>query len=185
MIIELLKNFISFWKRYFDFDYSEAILIGAGIFLLLAFFMWRVRKSQGTRMAVREWICILIFSVYLTFLFGVTLFNRQSEGVRQLQLELLWSYKMTLLDRNWALGLQIIFNVIAFLPFGFLVPELFHRMQRFMCVIIAACLLSGFIEGIQLVFSCGLCELDDVMNNTIGAGIGYIVWWGCRKNESH
>ncbi len=54
-----------------------------------------------------------------------------------------------------------------------------------MIIELAACLLSGFIEGIQLVFSCGLCELDDVMNNTIGAGIGYIVWWGCRKNENH
>ena len=23
---------------------------------------------------------------------------------------------------------------------------------------------------------CGLCELDDVMNNTIGAAVGYSIW---------
>ena len=34
------------------------------------------------------------------------------------------------------------------------------------------------IECSQLMFRCGLCELDDVLDNAIGAAIGYAVWKG-------
>ena len=51
----------------------------------------------------------------------------------------------------------------------------FGRMRKASRVILAAFLLSMTIEVTQLIFRCGLCELDDMIDNTLGAIVGYAV----------
>ena len=40
---------------------------------------------------------------------------------------------------------------------------------------------SAMIEGMQFVLKAGLCETDDVFNNTIGMMLGYTFWLFCDK----
>ena len=76
------------------------------------------------------------------------------------------------MNGNVSLGEQIIYNIAAFFPFGIFLPVLILKMQKLWRSAAAAAVLT------QLIFKCGLCELDDVINNTLGAAIGYGIWKG-------
>lgn len=172
----MIQRLELFWKTYFDFQYGVAIIIGILMFgaLITAWICLKRRRSETVE--VREIVCILLLCVYLTFLFGVTLFNRRSEESFSLELTPLWSYQESLFNGNTGLGQQIFYNIIAFIPLGIFLPVLSGKMQVFWRTAASAAALSAFIEISQLVFRCGLCELDDVMNNTLGAAAGYGIW---------
>ena len=55
-------------------------------------------------------------------------------------------------------------NIILFVPLGFL-------LGGWQGVVVGLVLSCG-IETAQYIFRTGYCEVDDVLNNTIGAGIG-------------
>lgn len=63
---------------------------------------------------------------------------------------------------------DIALNILLFIPLGFLLG----RKQA----IAIGLLLSAGIELTQFVFRLGVCELDDVLNNTIGAAIGSLLF---------
>lgn len=43
--------------------------------------------------------------------------------------------------------------------------------------------LSVFIELIQYKYGLGRCEVDDVIMNTLGALIGTLAYYLCKKNK--
>lgn len=67
-------------------------------------------------------------------------------------------------------------NILAFLPFGFFLPLLFIRFRRlFLTVLMTACF-SFCVELLQLVTRVGSCDVDDLILNTIGGLIGYLLF---------
>ncbi|MDE5916917.1 MAG: VanZ family protein [Oscillospiraceae bacterium] len=56
------------------------------------------------------------------------------------------------------------------MPLGFMTPEVFTKFRRLNRIILAAIAFSVFIEVTQLI--TGTCQMDDIMNNTLGAVIG-------------
>lgn len=67
---------------------------------------------------------------------------------------------------------DLFLNIILFIPLGFLLPYAFPKL-RFWKTICISLLLSVCIEGTQYVAQLGCCDIDDVINNTLGACIGY------------
>lgn len=78
---------------------------------------------------------------------------------------------------TWGSTLQahayVIENVMMFVPFGMLFPIL-GRTARYTCIPVAVCS-SIALEGMQYITQRGYCQLDDVVANSIGAGIGYMI----------
>ena len=66
-------------------------------------------------------------------------------------------------------------NILLFVPFGYLLPLLWKRADRWWKVVLCGFVLSLGIELIQLVTHLGMFDLDDLMNNSLGAFLG----WGC------
>lgn len=68
----------------------------------------------------------------------------------------------------------MLFNVAAFVPFGFFLASTkrFSAGRRFGLVVLAGFGLSLCIECIQLVFRVGIFEVTDLVLNCVGAGIG-------------
>ena len=174
----MLQKIRLVWNIYFDFHYGAAIVIGIILFVFCTVSLSLWKKKHGKNMNGKEMVIIFLLCIYLTFLFGVTLLNRRPEQSYSMELMPFWSYQESLFNGNVSLGEQIFYNIMAFVPFGIFFPVLLHNMQRLRRVAAAALLLSAFIETTQLLFKCGLCELDDVMNNTLGAVIGYGIWRG-------
>ena len=66
-------------------------------------------------------------------------------------------------------------NILLFVPFGYLLPLLWKRADRWWKVVLCGFVLSLLIELTQLVTHLGMFDLDDLMNNSLGALLG----WGC------
>jgi glycopeptide antibiotics resistance protein len=65
-------------------------------------------------------------------------------------------------------------NVVGFVPFGFILPLLTKRFQKFKAVTLATFSLSLAFEVIQLIFEFGSFDVDDLILNTLGGILGYI-----------
>lgn len=64
--------------------------------------------------------------------------------------------------------LNLFGNVLAFIPFGVMVPIVSRKNRRFFRVLGLTFLLSLFIECIQLIFKVGSFDVDDLILNTVG-----------------
>lgn len=64
-------------------------------------------------------------------------------------------------------------NIILFVPFGILLPLAFKIEGK---TIFFGCLVSCFIEAMQFVFAMGAADVDDIILNTLGAVMGYIIY---------
>ena len=89
-----------------------------------------------------------------------------------------------------AVFLNIFGNVAAFLPFGFFLPEIWRQVGRWYTMIVLSFTTSLCIELMQLVTKVGSFDVDDLLLNTIGGYLGYLlfrtargVWY--RYNETN
>lgn len=64
-------------------------------------------------------------------------------------------------------------NVVLFIPFGFMLPIRFQCLDNITKVCIISVLFSMTIECIQLYMPYRWTDIDDVILNSIGAGVGY------------
>lgn len=76
--------------------------------------------------------------------------------------------------------LNLLGNVIGFIPLGFLLPIIRRKKTfSFLCVIFVF-LFSLAIEVLQLVFRIGVFDVDDLLLNTLGGLIGYLIYLLCQ-----
>ena len=67
-------------------------------------------------------------------------------------------------------------NIIMFIPYGILLPIAFKRIRKIWMCVGSACMISCMLEVMQHMTGRGYAQIDDVMTNTIGAAVGYVVW---------
>ena len=108
----------------------------------------------------------ILFVFYTVFIFVLTIGTRNI-GVYNPRYNLFWSYR-EFLSGNLNIGKQIVENIILFLPLGFLLPN--DKRYIFIPVII-----SIFVELIQYYTLRGYFEFDDILNNSIGTLIGWLI----------
>lgn len=138
--------------KYLPIALAAGILIGG---VLLVF-------SQNRRRAFLSILCI----IYFVMIFIITIFEREP-GSRT-------GISLTLFE---TLGgphdnAYVIENILLFIPFGFLVPKMWKRLRRIPVCVFAGFCLSLTIEVTQLLTQRGHFQVDDILMNTIGAGVG-------------
>lgn len=72
-------------------------------------------------------------------------------------------------------------NVIGFLPFGFILPVMHRNLKRFRLVVLLGFAFSFCVETVQLVCKVGCFDVDDILLNTVGAALGYVLFLICDK----
>ena len=108
---------------------------------------------------------------YAFLVLAETVFIRKPFAGSHFQPELFWSWRQWNIQKN-----QILTNVVMFVPVGVISGYLWKWKGLWF-----AAGLSLLIEVLQLVSSRGLCELDDVIHNCLGAAIGIVVSMALRK----
>lgn len=83
----------------------------------------------------------------------------------------LWSIKMYGL-----FSYQVVGNFVMLLPLGIYLPLIYKNMHGFFKVLLVCMLVSVSIELMQLVTNFRVTDVDDVILNTLGAGLGYAVY---------
>ncbi len=71
-------------------------------------------------------------------------------------------------------------NVLAFAPFGFMLPVVIRKRKCFFDAAMLSFLLSFCIETIQLTFRVGSFDVDDLLLNTVGGILGYWCYRGVQ-----
>lgn len=87
-----------------------------------------------------------------------------------------WTYRQRL---GWVSLANLIGNVLIFMPFGFFMP-MASRYRSFFLTLIYSFGLSLLVETFQLITKVGSFDVDDLLLNTIGGIIGYIIFVICN-----
>lgn len=100
------------------------------------------------------------------------------EGMDSANFELFKTVRMYI--RYWGRGLNsfqnLVGNVVAFIPLGYLLPRLFRPARN-----VIICMLNVFvfvvsIEVFQLISAFGAFDVDDILLNCGGALLGYLIF---------
>lgn len=78
---------------------------------------------------------------------------------------------------------DLLLNITLYMPLGFLLPYIWPKLNFWKTTFIGF-LLSISIEVTQYVAHWGCCDIDDIINNTLGTCIGYGCFWLYRKFSS-
>ncbi|MDO5423886.1 MAG: VanZ family protein [Eubacteriales bacterium] len=130
----------------------------------------------------------VLFLLYLMalgyFLFFAEGFGRAAEG-RQYSYNLeplkeirrFWNNRATL--GNTAVFLNLAGNVLAFLPFGAILPVISRYTRGLFRIGLLSLEFSFLMECFQLIFRVGSFDVDDLILNTIGGILGYLIFAIC------
>ncbi|MTT32130.1 VanZ family protein [Terrilactibacillus sp. BCM23-1] len=125
----------------------------------------------------------LLFDTYIAILLYVTLFtfNHYTYG-KSVNLVLFNSIHFMFDTGNVVLILKnVVGNIGLFVPFGFMVPFLYHKLRPlYMCLFLSS-FFSSSIEICQYLFAERIFDVDDIALNTIGAGMGWFLYYSSVK----
>lgn len=151
------------------------ILVLTGTAICLTFY-YATRGQKWQRPIFRG-----LFFVYVLIIVCTTLLGRsESSTPRSASLVPFASY-IKYAQGNIEMLRESIMNIVLFYPLGLLLggvaSEKFPRKK----MLAFAFSLSLFIEVCQLIFNLGYAEVDDVIHNTLGTGLGMLVMYVVEK----
>lgn len=136
----------------------------------------------GDEMKKRVLISIA-FGLYLFVLMYLLFFSHYRFSVHGIIDYNLTPFNSILRDLNKYDGLSfsvltnnLFGNILAFLPFGFLLPFIISKANSHFRIITLSAFSSLGIELMQFVFKLGAFDIDDIILNTIGGWTGYIIF---------
>lgn len=76
-------------------------------------------------------------------------------------------------------------NAVIFLPLGILLPMIWKKMNSLKWILLTGFLGSLIIELSQFILQCGVVQTEDLIMNTVGAGIGYWIYkrWNVKQKK--
>ena len=132
--------------------------------------VWLFQRFRGER-GWGRYVLSGLFVLYLCEMFDVV-------GIPAIQY-IRWEPNISLIpfsDETGWLGVQRVLNAVMFAPFGFLLPVLWCKCRKWKVTVLAGFLLSLTIEVLQM-FCFRATDVDDLLMNTLGAFLGYLLAW--------
>jgi len=147
------------------------IIIVVSSLYVPAFFILRKRgKGIVQQLGYVGLLCAAVLILFPTIAFaGITF--RPEEYTLNLQ-PFLWLYEE---DAARQFFVEVIPNIIMFIPLGFFLPAVFRGMRKFRRVAASIFLMSFCIEFFQY-FIGRSSDIDDLITNLLGGLIGYEVF---------
>lgn len=143
------------------------------------------RKKQSAKR-----ILYVAFVIYMVILIYFLLF---SEGFGRTSHNESYRYNLVLFQEikrfityYHILGMKsvlvnVVGNIVAFMPFGFFMPFIGKKRRGFINVTLLSIELSLFIETVQLITKVGSYDVDDLLLNSLGGVLGYVVYAICNQ----
>ncbi|MBE5974646.1 VanZ family protein [Lacrimispora xylanisolvens] len=153
------------------------LISGIGAAILAYIFMKWIRCCLGKkRKRKKDSISLFLWVAYLVVLARTVYFCRPSLSRNKVNMAMMGTWGTSLRSHVY-----VIENLMLFIPFGILLPLCFPKARKSLICILSGCLLSIFIETVQYMTQRGNCELDDVIMNTLGTLVGWLVFTGLKK----
>ena len=117
----------------------------------------------------------VIFLIY--FLFVAEWYGRTEVAEEYREIRRFLTYREEL--GTFAVFANLLGNILIFVPYGFFI-SMASRSRGFFKTLLCSMLLSLGVEIVQLFTRVGSFDVDDILLNTIGGVLGYIVFVICN-----
>lgn len=130
--------------------------------------------------------CIILFILYLLLLLYLTMYSRHygrgyvRRSMNLIPLRTILQYINANINRD-IIVTNLLGNVVAFMPMGFLLPLVFKRLSGFFRAVLTTAGASLVIEIAQYVTGVGAADIDDIILNTLGGVLGFLIFLVCRS----
>lgn len=143
--------------------------------------------------ADRVWKIIFVVYAFLLLYFVVIKFNGAIHRIELIKASRdlgAWNYNLSLfrtinsyfknISDSYAY-INILGNVVCFVPMGFLIPMNFKRYRNLLRAISIFIIFIIGIEILQFITMLGFFDVDDILLNMFGCIVGYYIYVGFRK----
>lgn len=151
------------------------VLTGVPIYILVWLFLYAKRKRTGF-----SWNCIfeLTFCIYCVALLKTT-------GILSFQFNIGSTFNYNLLPFVNSSILPVLLNFVLFIPYGFLLPNIFIKSTWNWKKVVTVGFLSSLVIELLQMFMGRYAEIDDLLINTLGTLTGYITYHSIHEFRAH
>lgn len=172
---------------------SITLTLGAEFTLLIILLI----ASRVLEKKLLQKMATVVFVLYIFVVIYITLLGRTGNQELHISLVPFWSYWVMLRGVFHALrqcdwqgvirevsGIgypawsSLALNILLFVPLGMLLPVVKESFGTLKKNLILGIILSLSIESLQILTKRGWFDVDDVINNTLGTVIGFILYLG-------
>ena len=188
----VLKNIKASTKELF-MRYGFGINVGflfifiIPLWLLARIIFSLIKKGKGKVINLKHEIALSVFVIYVIIVIGYTLFPIVIRfGERFIYYQDFINYiPIISLIKIWAIDIllrNVFGNIALFIPMGVFLPILWDKFRSLKkCLLMAAILSFAIeifqcIENILAISNMRICDIDDIILNSIGAIIGYFIF---------
>ncbi|MFA9381465.1 MAG: VanZ family protein [Acetanaerobacterium sp.] len=139
--------------------------------------------SRGTEILLWVFVFYLICLYQITvFRYGISpgLWHDRPDPLASVNLApFVHTIKLYYAYTKWYFVYNLLGNIVWFVPFGAAVPAVGRRSDKkrgFLSVTAMGFLCSLSIELLQFVFATGISDVDDLIFNTVGTALGYLLY---------
>ena len=119
----------------------------------------------------------IIFLLYIAAVLYITLFSRTGVSISTILVQPFAHVSEAIETRSFEPLQHELLNAAMFVPVGFLFcmidPD---ELCRVTYVLPVGMLFSVIIETIQLILRRGQCDIDDIISNSLGAVVGFLIF---------
>lgn len=146
-------------------------VIAFAVFCAVSIFLYKKHKFNKVQCGAA-----ILLSLYIVVLLYFTVVGRYSHEEYEYQINFFTSYRWFFEQNGEQVLRQLLINLVMLMPVGFLLPVVIKAKHKYIITLALSLLLTVFIETMQLITKCGSFEIDDIINNFVGAVIGMLLY---------
>ena len=165
--------------HYFPEIFVNRIIISViafALFCTVSIFLYKRHKFNKA-----QCFAAILLSLYIVVLMYFTVVGRYSHEEYEYKINFFTSYRWFFQYNGEQVLRQLLINFVMLMPVGFLLPVVINAKHKYLITMALSLLLTVFIETMQLITKCGSFEVDDIINNFIGAVLGMLLYVLCSK----
>ena len=165
--------------HYFPEIFVNRIIISViafAVFCAVSIFLYKKHKFNKVQCGAA-----ILLSLYIVVLLYFTVVGRYSHEEYEYQINFFTSYRWFFQYNGEQVLRQLLINFVMLMPVGFLLPVVIKAKHKHLITMALSLLLTVFIETMQLITKCGSFEIDDIINNFVGAVLGMLLYVLCIK----
>ena len=171
-----MYDFISYVLSIFRDSIALVLIAGTfcGVAIAAAYLIHRRKFHGEKKFPWKKVLLWLLFTGYIAIVLYATLLRMS--GVRmQYNLHLFRAWREAWNHYSVKKMANVMLNIAMFIPLGFLLPLAWEKFRKWYLSVPTGFAASLAIELIQLLTHRGVCDVDDLFCNTLGAAIGYFL----------
>ena len=141
------------------------------LLVLCVMAVWIFSRRKLIRIKLKRLLGVFYIE-YLVLLFCATVVFRDSTCSLGVEFVPFWNY-------NEYFTMDVLYesllNIAMFIPVGFC-SSVFLKRPMLVKIFLLSMALSCSIEVTQYLLKCGFCETNDIMNNSVGGVLGYLLY---------